>query len=56
MSEGEVYLGDGLFASWDGYHIRLRAPRSGGDDEVFLEAETLAAFLEFVKALPIRTT
>ena len=56
MSEGEVYLGDGLFASWDGYQIRLRAPRSGGDDEVFLEAETLAAFLEFVKALPIRTT
>jgi len=31
-----------------------REPRSRRDDEVFLEPETLAAFLEFVKALPIR--
>jgi hypothetical protein len=26
MSEREVYLGDGLFASWDGWQVRLRAP------------------------------
>jgi hypothetical protein len=31
MSEHEVYLGDGLYASFDGYQIRLRAPREGGD-------------------------
>lgn len=32
MSEsGEVYLGDGLYASHDGYQIKLRAPREGGD-------------------------
>jgi len=26
----EVYLGDGLYASFDGYAIRLRAPRIDG--------------------------
>jgi hypothetical protein len=37
MSQRETYLGDGLFASWDGIQIRLRAPRDGGDHVVFLE-------------------
>ena len=37
MSEREVYLGDGLFASWDGWQIKLRAPREGDDHVVFLE-------------------
>ena len=41
MSEHEEYLGDGLYTSFDGYQIRLRAPRSEGDHEVFLEASTL---------------
>jgi hypothetical protein len=30
MSEHETYLGDGAYASFDGYQIRLRAPRSEG--------------------------
>jgi hypothetical protein len=51
----ETYLGDGLYASWDGYQIRLRAPRDGGDHEVFLEdGLTLQAFFEFLDALPKR--
>ncbi len=53
MSERETYLGDGVFASWDGWQIRLRAPRENGDHEVFLEdGLTLQAFLEFIDALP----
>jgi hypothetical protein len=35
MTEHETYLGDGLFASWDGWQIRLRAPRENGDDVVY---------------------
>ena len=58
MSQHETYLGDGLYCSFDGYQIRLRAPRTEGpfvvDHEVFLEPPTLAAFLEFVDALPKR--
>ncbi len=52
MTERETYLGDGLFASFDGYQIRLRAPRENGDHVVYLEPGTLQAFLEFLDALP----
>jgi hypothetical protein len=49
----ETYLGDGLYASFDGWQVRLRAPREGGDHEVFLEdGLTLQAFLEFLDTLP----
>jgi hypothetical protein len=27
LSQHETYLGDGLYASWDGWQVRLRAPR-----------------------------
>lgn len=48
---GEAYLGDGLYASFDGYSIRLRAPREGGDHEVYLEPPVLAEFERFVQTL-----
>jgi hypothetical protein len=49
----ETYLGDGLYASFDGWQIRLRAPREGGDHVVFLEdGLTLQTFLEFLDTLP----
>jgi hypothetical protein len=55
VSEHETYLGDGLYASWDGYQIRLRAPRDGDDDVIFLEdGLTLQAFFEFLDTLPIK--
>ena len=55
MSEHEVYLGDGLYCSFDGYQIRLRAPREGGDHEIFLEPGlTLQAFFEVLDTLPIQ--
>src|SRR6266850_5512524 len=45
MSEREEYLGDELYASFDGYQIRLRAPRGFGvDHEVFLDQTTAAGF------------
>jgi hypothetical protein len=48
---GEVYLGDGVFVSFDGEQFCLRAPREHGVDHfIFLEARTLALFLEFVQA------
>jgi hypothetical protein len=45
----ETYLGDGLYASFDGYQITLRAPRLGGDHWVALEPEVFMALLAFVK-------
>jgi hypothetical protein len=52
MQRNEIYLGDGLYASFDGYQVRLRAPRADGDHEVYLDQSTLQAFVEFLDALP----
>src|ERR1700747_1676932 len=42
MNQRETYLGDGLYASWDGFAYTLRAPRGiEGDHYVVLEPEVL---------------
>jgi hypothetical protein len=44
----ETYLGDGLYASHDGFMIWLRAPIGGGrDHNVALEPPVFEAFLRF---------
>lgn len=48
-SDKETYLGDGLYASYDGFQIKLRAPRGYEDHEVFLEPHTLQSFKLFLK-------
>jgi hypothetical protein len=45
----ETYLGDGLYASFDGEYVWLRAPRENGDHVVGLEPQVLNAFLAFVQ-------
>jgi hypothetical protein len=45
MSTKETHLGDGLYASFDGYMIALRAPREEGDHFVYLEDFVLKNFL-----------
>jgi hypothetical protein len=47
----EQYLGDGLYASFDGYHIWLRAPREGGDHIVGLEPAVWNALVNFHNSL-----
>lgn len=50
MSElKETYLGDGLYASFDGYQFILRAPRENGDHWVALDPRTLDAFTTYVE-------
>ena len=50
---GETYLGDGLYASCDGWQIKLRAPRGDGDHVVFLEPQVLDAFELYIARLKI---
>jgi hypothetical protein len=45
----EEYLGDGLYASYDGFSIWLRAPRSSGDHYVALEPLVFREFIEYAK-------
>jgi hypothetical protein len=47
----EVYLGDGLYASFDGFQITLRAPRWEGDHFVALEPNVFEAFLGYAKSI-----
>ena len=44
----EQYLGDGLYASFDGWMLTLRAPREAGDHWVAFEPETMKAFLLYI--------
>lgn len=51
MADNEEFLGDGLYASFDGWHIELRAPRNDGNHVVYLElgyGGTLGKFLAYV--------
>jgi hypothetical protein len=47
--QAEIYLGDGLYASFDGFAFWLRAPRETGDHRVALEPDVLRAFLYFIE-------
>jgi hypothetical protein len=53
MPEGttkdESYLGDGLYAEFDGWQMVLRAPRKGGDHWVGLEPEVFHALVRFAQ-------
>ena len=48
----ETYLGDGLYARFDGYYVVLRAPREGGDHFVGLEPAVYAALREWLRRYP----
>jgi hypothetical protein len=48
-----AYLGDGLYAEWDGFNIRLWTPRDERESyssphEVYLDAMVLHHFMVFV--------
>lgn len=47
----ETYLGDGLYASYDGFQIVLRAPRENGDHIICLEPDVYLALVEFVSTI-----
>jgi hypothetical protein len=43
----ETHLGDGLYASFDGHQINLRARRNGGDHWLELKPDVFDALLQF---------
>lgn len=48
--DNERYLGDGLYASYDGYHIILRAPRSNGENhEVYLDNTVVGSLINYIE-------
>lgn len=49
--DGETYLGDGCYVSFDGYGLRLRAPQMDGDHWVYLEPAVYTELVEYVERL-----
>ena len=46
----KLYLGDGVYAEWDGYGVWLRCNGENNDrDKVYLEPSVLKSLNEFVK-------
>lgn len=48
------YLGDGVYAGFDGYQVWLWADRDGRRHEVALEGETIAQLVKYVADLKTR--
>lgn len=45
----EEYLGDGVYVSYDGFAILLRAPREHRDHFIVLEPRELKALVDYAK-------
>lgn len=56
METEETYLGGGLYASFNGYQICLRAPRYDGDALVYLEPPVLDALKRYVESIRAKAT
>lgn len=49
--DSETYLGDGVYARFDGYQVWLRAPRVGGNHEIALDPAVYQALTDYVRKL-----
>lgn len=49
MKVSKVYLGDGAYAEWDGFHIWVSTPRQGYLHSVALDDECINSLLRFVE-------
>ena len=47
IDENEAYLGDGLYADFDGWQICLWTMRDNGKHEVYLEPAVFRALIKF---------
>jgi hypothetical protein len=47
----ETYLGDGVYASFDGYLVWLRVTREGRDERVAIEPATFEALVSYVESI-----
>lgn len=52
MDENETYLGDAVYASFDGWQIKLTA--NGGEQVIFLEPNVYAALERYAKSLTVQ--
>lgn len=51
FDDKERYLGDAVFASFDGYQVKLRTG-DGNNQVIYLEPLVLGALLSYIQTLP----
>ena len=51
MTRPESYLADGVYISFDGHQIRLRAPRENGDHVIYLDFDVLVALEQYLSGV-----
>jgi hypothetical protein len=51
METLQEHLGDGVYVSYDGHHVVLRANRHDDPHPIYLDGYVLHAFQEYVKRL-----
>lgn len=51
MATEEEYLYDGVYASYDGFHIKLRTQRENGDHVIYLEPRVWDCLIDFAKKI-----
>jgi hypothetical protein len=49
MKNGKVYLGDGVYASWDGYHIVLTTENIETTNTIYLDSFVIKALIEYYR-------
>lgn len=47
----EQYIGDGVYASYDGYAIKIRADRDGRDHWIVLEPDVLVSLVLYAEKM-----
>lgn len=51
MDKEETYIGDGVYASCDGYQVWIRAERDGCQNTVALEPEVMRGLIRYATNL-----
>lgn len=51
MNDTKEYLGDGVYASFDGFMVKLETERAEGTHEIYLEPSVLAELSRYVGRL-----
>lgn len=48
----EVYIGDGVYARWDGFSVLLKTERDNGTHYIYLEPQHVETIVKLMAAEP----
>ena len=51
----KVYIGDGVYARWDGMTVLLETERNGGTHYIYLEPQHVDSLTKMIASTPRRT-